>query len=75
VTWNGAAFDVPFLVDRYQAEHLFCPIKLRYDSTLRLKCPPLPCRAVDPAHLGRCSVIPEVLAQAVEALLLDAHFC
>jgi len=25
--------------------------------------------------LGRCSVIPEVLPQGVEALLSDAHFC
>jgi uncharacterized protein YprB with RNaseH-like and TPR domain len=42
VTWNGAAFDAPFLVDRYQVEHLVCPVKIRYDSTLKLKYPPLP---------------------------------
>lgn len=42
VTWNGAAFDAPFLAERYQANRMSSPIRLAYDPSILLKYAALP---------------------------------
>jgi uncharacterized protein YprB with RNaseH-like and TPR domain len=41
-TWNGAAFDLPFLADRARRRRLALGLQLRLDPSIRLAHPPLP---------------------------------
>jgi uncharacterized protein YprB with RNaseH-like and TPR domain len=41
-TWNGAAFDLPFLADRAARGALDLGLRLRADPGIRLQHPPLP---------------------------------
>ena len=46
VTWNGAAFDLPFLADRAEIERVDLALRLRLDRAIPMRRPPLP------GHLG-----------------------
>jgi uncharacterized protein YprB with RNaseH-like and TPR domain len=41
-TWNGAAFDLPFLADRAQRCGVDLGLHLRFDPAIRMVHPPLP---------------------------------
>jgi DNA polymerase elongation subunit (family B) len=41
-TWNGAAFDLPFLADRAALHGIHLGLRLRSDPTIALDHPPLP---------------------------------
>ena len=41
-TWNGAAFDLPFLADRAARHGLELGLRLQFDPTLALRRAPLP---------------------------------
>jgi DNA polymerase elongation subunit (family B) len=40
-TWNGAAFDLPFLAERAALHGIFLGLRLRYDRSIHLEHPPL----------------------------------
>lgn len=42
VTWNGAAFDLPFLKERYRRLGVEESLRLEYDPSLEVKYEPLP---------------------------------
>lgn len=41
-TWNGAAFDLPFLAERAELHGIDLGLRLRYDPTMQMSHEPLP---------------------------------